>query len=329
LTLVEDLLAGRRQAYNVEKRYRRKDGETIWVNVYNSLVPATETTPAFFPAIVVDITERINAQTALQRAQADLARVARLTMMGELATSIAHEINQPLAAIVASCGACRRSLDGQDWSKVRESLETIIEAGDRAYEVIKRVRSLTSNAAPEYLDVDVNLAVREVLAVLQAELQIRNTSLRLQLNDRVPSVKGDKVQLQQVVLNLVMNAIDAMSTITDRRRVLTIQSEVGEDDNVLVVIQDCGPGLDAATAERIFDPFFTTKTGGMGMGLSISKTIIENHGGRLWAAPVVPVGTALHFDLPIRGEASSGRIEAHGASSRRRCIGPQSPASAL
>jgi signal transduction histidine kinase len=160
-------------------------------------------------------------------------------------------------------------------------------------------------------------------------LQIRNTSLRLQLNDRVPSVKGDKVQLQQVVLNLVMNAIDAMSTITDRRRVLTIQSEVGEDDNVLVVIQDCGPGLDAATAERIFDPFFTTKTGGMGMGLSISKTIIENHGGRLWAAPVVPVGTALHFDLPIRGEASSGRIEAHGASSRRRCIGPQSPASAL
>jgi PAS domain S-box-containing protein len=327
--LVEDLLAGRRQAYNVEKRYRRKDGETIWVNVYNSLVPATETTPAFFPAIVVDITERINAQTALQRAQADLARVARLTMMGELATSIAHEINQPLAAIVASCGACRRSLDGQDWSKVRESLETIIEAGDRAYEVIKRVRSLTSNAAPEYLDVDVNLAVREVLAVLQAELQIRNTSLRLQLNDRVPSVKGDKVQLQQVVLNLVMNAIDAMSTITDRRRVLTIQSEVGEDDNVLVVIQDCGPGLDAATAERIFDPFFTTKTGGMGMGLSISKTIIENHGGRLWAAPVVPVGTALHFDLPIRGEASSGRIEAHGASSRRRCIGPQSPASAL
>ena len=301
--LVKGLLAGALQAYNVEKRYRRKDGETIWVNVYNSLVPATETTPAFFPAIVVDITDRINAQTALQRAQTELARVTRVTMMGELATSIAHEVNQPLAAIVGSCGACRRWLDGGDWIRAKESLETVSEAANRASEVIKRVRSLTNNATPEHLDVDINIAVQEVLAVLRGELHVRNTSLHLQLDHNIPLVKGDKVQLQQVVLNLVMNAIDAMTTMTDRRRVLAVKS-AAEDGNVRVTVQDSGPGLDAAATERIFDPFFTTKPDGMGMGLSISKSIVENHGGLLWAAPAVPVGTAFHFNLPVarRGE---------------------------
>ena len=300
--LVKGLLAGTLQAYNIEKRYRRKDGETIWVNVYNSHVPPTETTPAFFPAIVVDITDRINAQTALQRAQTELARAMRVTMMGELATSIAHEVNQPLAAIVGSCGACRRWLDGRDWIRAKESLETVSKAADRAGEVIKRVRSLTSNATPEYLDVDVNVAVQEVLAVLRAELRIRNTTLHLQLDNNIPHVKGDKVQLQQVVLNLVMNAIEAMTTMKDRRRVLAIKSAV-EDGDVRVTVQDSGPGLDAATTERIFDPFFTTKPDGMGMGLSISKSIVENHGGRLWAAPVSG-GTAFHFNVPTarRGE---------------------------
>jgi PAS domain S-box-containing protein len=301
--LVKGLLAGTLQAYNIEKRYRRKDGETIWVNVYNSHVPPTETTPAFFPAIVVDITDRINAQTALQRAQTELARAMRVTMMGELATSIAHEVNQPLAAIAGSCGACRRWLDGRDWIRAKESLETVSKAADRAGEVIKRVRSLTSNATPEYLDVDVNVAVQEVLAVLRAELRVRNTTLHLQLDNNIPLVKGDKVQLQQVVLNLVMNAIEAMTTMKDHRRVLAIKS-AAEDGNVRVTVQDSGPGLDAATTERIFDPFFTTKPDGMGMGLSISKSIVENHGGRLWAAPAVPGGTAFHFKLPLarRGE---------------------------
>jgi C4-dicarboxylate-specific signal transduction histidine kinase len=226
----------------------------------------------------------------------------RVTMMGELATSIAHEVNQPLAAIVGSCGACRRWLDGRDWIRAKESLETMSKAADRAGEVIKRVRSLTSNATPEYLDVDVNVAVQEVLAVLRAELRIRNTTLHLQLDNNIPHVKGDKVQLQQVVLNLVMNAIEAMTTMKDRRRVLAIKSAV-EDGDVRVTVQDSGPGLDAATTERIFDPFFTTKPDGMGMGLSISKSIVENHGGRLWAAPVSG-GTAFHFNVPTarRGE---------------------------
>jgi len=296
--LVRSLLDGRLLAYNMEKRYRRKDGETIWVNVYNTLVPATASTPAFFPAIIVDITDRIHAEGALQRSQAELARVARVTTMGELATSIAHEINQPLAAIVASGNACRRWLEGQNLSRAKESLERVIADADRACEVIKRVRSLTSKAAPEQLELNINSVVEEVLAVTRGELQARQVSLQLQLNDAVPPVRGDKVQLQQVVLNLVMNAIEAMAAITERRRVLSINSQPGEDGGAQVTVEDCGSGLAPRDAERIFQPFFTTKAGGIGMGLSISSSIIEAHGGRLWASPAPPCGAAFHFSLP-------------------------------
>ena len=296
--LVGSLLDQQILAYNMEKRYRRKDGETVWVNVYNTLVPATATTPAFFPAIIVDITDRIHAESALQRSQAELARVARATTIGELAASIAHEINQPLAAIVASGNACRRWLEGQNLTRAKESLQRVIADAERACEVIKRVRSLTSNAIPECVELNINVVVKEVLAIARGELQARQVSLQLQLSDDIAPVQGDKVQLQQVVLNLVMNAIEAMTVVTGRPRVLSIISERGEDDNAQVTVQDCGPGLDPAHAARIFQPFFTTKLGGIGMGLSISNSIMEAHGGRLWASPALPCGSAFHFSLP-------------------------------
>ena len=212
--LIGSLLDGQLQAYNIEKRFRRKDGETIWVNVYNTRVPATATTPAFFPAIVVDITDRIRAEHALQRSQTELARVARVTTMGELATSIAHEINQPLAAIVASANACRRWLEVQNLARAKELLDRVIADADRACEVIKRIRSLTSNAPLERRELNINVVVKDVLAITRGELQARQVSLQVQLNDDIPLVTGDKVQLQQVVLNLVMNAIDAMAAVT-------------------------------------------------------------------------------------------------------------------
>jgi PAS domain S-box-containing protein len=296
--LVRSLLDGQLLAYNMEKRYRRKDGATIWVNVYNTLVPATATTPAFFPAIIIDITDRIHAEAALQRSQAELARVARVTTMGELASSIAHEINQPLAAIIASSNACRRWLKAQNLSRAKDSLERVIADADRASEVIKRVRSLTSNTVPDHLEVNLNMAVREVLALMRGDLQARQVSLEVGLNDEIPLVSGDKVQLQQVVLNLVMNAIDAMAPMTDRRRVLSITSQHGDSGAALVTVQDCGPGIESENVERIFQPFFTTKPGGMGMGLSISRSIVEAHGGRLWASHAPPSGTAFHFSLP-------------------------------
>ena len=299
--LVRSLLDGQILAYNMEKRYRRKDGHTIWVNVYNTLVPATATTPAFFPAIIIDITDRVRAEAALQHLQAELARVARVTTMGELATSIAHEINQPLAAIIASSNACRRWLEGQNLFRAKESLERVIADAVRASEVIKRVRALTTNATPERLKVNINAVLKEVLAITRGERQARQVSLQLELNEDIPAVIGDKVQLQQVVLNLVMNAIEAMAAVTGRRRVLTIKSQCSEDSGALVTIQDCGPGLDPAHTERIFQPFFTTKPGGMGMGLSISNSIMEAHGGRLWGSPALPCGSAFHFSLPRTG----------------------------
>jgi len=303
-TLFKELQQDKRQHFEMIKQLRRKDGRLIWIHLYVFAIAGRASGMKRTFGINFDITEMKQAQDEVQILRTELARIARVTMMGELATSIAHEINQPLAAIVASGGACRRSLDSQNWTKMKESLETVIAAADRAAEVIKRVRSLTSNAAPKYLDVDVNVAVQEVLTVLGGELQVRHISLQLQLDNNVPPVKGDKVQLQQVVLNLVMNAIDAMATMTDRRRVLTIKSEGAKDGEVRVIVEDSGPGLDPAATERIFDPFFTTKPGGMGMGLSISKSIVENHGGRLWASPAVPGGTAFHFNLPTarRGE---------------------------
>src|SRR5262249_38384271 len=241
--LLGSLLNGRLQAYNVEKRYRRKDGEIIWVNVYNTLVPATATTPAFFPAIVVDITDRIRAKRVPQQSKADLARVTRVTTMAELATSIAHEINQPLTAIVARGNACRRWLEVQNLTRAKESLDRVIADADRAHEVINRVRSLTSKAPLERLELNINVVVKEVLAITRGELEARQVSLQLQLNDDIPLVTGDKVQLQQVVLNLVMNAIDAMAAVTGRR-VLSIGSQRGEDGGALVTVQDCGPGID-------------------------------------------------------------------------------------
>ena len=181
-------------------------------------------------------------------------------------------------------------------------MDRIIDDANKACEVIKRVRSLTSNAAPERVELSINAVVKEVLALTRGEFQARQVSLQAQLNDDLPVVKGDKIQLQQVVLNLVMNAIDAMATVSDRRRVLSIRSQRGEDGGALVTVQDRGSGFDPAIAERIFQPFFTTKPGGMGMGLSISTSILEAHGGRLWATPADPCGSAFHFSLPAASE---------------------------
>ena len=299
--VVAEFASGTRQEYHVDKRYIKKDGTPLWVNVTITYVPATDVTPPMLQGVIINIDDRIRAEHALQRSQAELARVTRVTTMGELAASIAHEINQPLAAIVARGNACRRWLEVQNLARAKESLDRVIADADRACEVIKRVRSLTSKAPLERRELNINVVVKEVLAITRDELQARQVSLQLQLNDDIPLVTGDKVELQQVVLNLVMNAIDAMAAVT-RRRVLSIRSQRGEDGGALVTVQDCGHGLDPASAERIFHPFFTTKPGGIGMGLSISTSILEAHGGRLWAAPVRPFGTAFHFTLPRASE---------------------------
>ena len=284
----------------LEKRYLRKDGEVMWASVDASFVPATETTPAFMATIIADISDRVRAEEALHRSQSELARVSRITTMGQLAASIAHEINQPLTAIIASGNACERWLaKGENLGRARQSLARMIDEANRASEVIKRMRSLTGNGVHERVELDINAVVREVLALARTELQAKQVRVQANLNGGIPPVRGDRVQLQQVLLNLVVNAIDAMAGVTGRPHVLAVATRRDGAAALRVSIQDSGAGLAADTAQHIFQPFFTTKPGGMGMGLSISTAIVDAHGGRLWAEPPPEHGTAFHFTLPL------------------------------
>jgi signal transduction histidine kinase len=220
--------------------------------------------------------------------------------MGELAASIAHEVNQPLGAIIMNGNACRRflALTPPDLDEIRDGLDAVVKDGNRASEVLSRIRAMLKNAAPERGEVDVNKTIIEVLALTRQELQQHRIFVQADLRPDLPRIVADRVQLQQVVLNLVMNGIDAMRAVADRARILTIRSQLDDQHNIVVNVADSGVGLDAADRERIFETFFTTKAAGMGMGLAISKSIIEAHHGRLWAAPGSPVGAMFAFALP-------------------------------
>jgi signal transduction histidine kinase len=238
-----------------------------------------------------------------QRAQAELARVGRLTTMGELVASIAHEINQPLAGIVIHGDACRRWLNREEpnLDEVRDAVSHISQDGRRAAEIIENLRALTKKSAPQFRRLDINGAIQEILALTRSELTQHNLLLHTDLSTGDRTVFGDRVQLQQVVLNLIMNGIEAMSAVMDRPKVLTISSELVETGDVLVAVKDTGTGIDPAIADRIFESFFTTKSNGMGMGLSICRSIIEAHGGRFWASPHTPHGAVFQFTLPADG----------------------------
>jgi len=257
-----------------------------------------------------DITAMIradHAEEALRKAQAELAHVARVTTLGELTASIAHEVNQPLAAVVANAEACLRWLGRgtPDLDAARRSVEWIINDGVRASEVIRRVRALANKADIEKAPLDIDDVVREVVALVQHELISHGVSLQTELAPNPPRVLADRVQLQQVIINLVMNGIEAMQSVTDRKRELVIRSREDETQQVLVSVTDCGVGISAENADRLFNAFFTTKSGGMGMGLSICRSIIEAHGGRLWATANLPHGATFQFTLPVNADTVS------------------------
>jgi PAS domain S-box-containing protein len=249
---------------------------------------------------VMDITGRKRAEQALRDAQADLAYVTRLTMMGELAASLAHEINQPLAAIVTNGSAGLRWLnqDPADLGEVRAAFSRIVRDGARAGDVIRGLRALAKKIGPELAKLDINDAIDEVLALTRSELHRHGVVLHTDLLAGDRSAFADRVQLQQVLMNLILNGIEAMKAVAGRQRILTISSEAAEPDGVLVAVADTGPGLDPDTADRIFEPFFTTKPQGLGMGLSICRSIVTAHGGRLWASPNAPYGTVFRFTVP-------------------------------
>jgi signal transduction histidine kinase len=224
-----------------------------------------------------------------------------------MAASIAHEVNQPLAAVVANAEACLRWLDRgtPDLDAARRSVEWIIDDGNRASEVIRRVRALANKTDIEKVPLDVNDVVRETIALVQRELISHQVSLRMEFAPALPMILGDRVQLQQVIINLMMNGIEAMQSVTDRPRELVIRSRQDETHRVLVSVTDCGVGISAENADRLFNAFFTTKSGGMGMGLSICRSIMEAHDGRLWATANVPHGATFQFTLPENADTAS------------------------
>jgi PAS domain S-box-containing protein len=316
--MLDDMLLGGSSGYNVEKRYRRKDGAVIWVRVSTAQAPeAPEPGSSLrgIPTIIEDITERRRAEDELQEAREALMRVTRLSTMGELSASIAHEVNQPLSAIVANGTACQRLLAAAspDLEEARETLDDIISDGRRASAVVGRVRQLAKKTAPELIPVDVNGAISEVLSLTRQELQHNKVTARAQLDPNLPPVMADRIQVQQVVLNLVMNGIDAMRGVKDRARVLLVKSAAAPTAAVAVTVEDTGIGFGDNDPEHIFDTFYTTKEDGMGMGLAISRSIVKAHGGRLWASAGAPVGAAFNFTLP--GYAGAGTCQTANLSS--------------
>jgi C4-dicarboxylate-specific signal transduction histidine kinase len=262
-------------------------------------------------ASVASLFERKRAEEALRQAQANLAHVSRVMSLGELTASISHEVNQPLAAIVTNGQVCLRllALETPRPDEMRAVLERIVRDANRASEVIQRIRALAKRSDPQMVSLDINEVIREAILLMQREVLSQGASLRTELASALPPVLGDRVQLQQVVINLLMNGVEAMAPITDRPREILIRSEQDEAeheaDNVHVAVLDSGIGIDSETAEKLFSAFFTTKPGGMGMGLSISRSIIRAHGGRLWVSPNPGHGAAFQFTVPITGRSAS------------------------
>lgn len=247
----------------------------------------------------VEIAERIRAEETVQKTQADLAHITRMMTMGELAASIAHEINQPLMAVVINGDACLQWLGAEppNLPEAQEAVTRMIEEGTRAGEIIRRIRGLSKKTAPRKVELDLNDLIRDVLTLTQREILRNHVTVRTELSPGLLLGLGDRVQLQQVILNLVMNALEAMGNTAEGSRELLVSSGITETGDLVVSVRDTGPGFPLEQAEQLFDAFFTTKQQGLGMGLSISRTIIEAHEGRLWAESTAE-GAVFRFRLP-------------------------------
>ena len=280
-----------------EKEYLCKDGRRIPVMIGGALL---EGRPASSVGFVLDLTDRKATQEALAQTRADLTRVARVSSLGALTASIAHEVNQPLAGIITNASTCLRMLAAEP-PNIDGALETArrtICDGNRASDVVKRLRGLFAKKHTTMEPLDLNEATREVIALLRGELQKSRAILQLEFATDLPPVMGDRVQLQQVILNLIANASEAMSNIDGRPRKLVVTTERDGENSVCLAVRDAGRGFDPQSLERLFDAFYTTKTSGMGIGLFVSRSIIASHNGRLWAVQNDGPGATFSFSVP-------------------------------
>jgi PAS domain S-box-containing protein len=299
--LYEQVRKGTQQSYETVQEYRRADGASVWVQAYVSRMRSNESKPPVFLATTIDVTDRRRAEAASRDALSDLARVARLTTMGEMTASIAHEINQPLGAIVTDGSAGLRWLANAipDIEEARACLARIVKDGHRASQVISGIRTMLKKGRDTKEPLDINELVREVLTFARGEIESGRIVVRTEFKENLSQVLVDRIQLQQVVLNLVMNGIDAMATLRDRVRVLELRSEQAGPSSVTLTVEDAGTGIDRNITGRIFEAFFTTKKNGTGMGLSICRSIVAAHGGQLFVSPGDLHGSVFHLELPI------------------------------
>jgi len=295
-----ELLEGKRRQFQIEKRYRRKNGSTVWVRNSVSVVSGTEQLPGFLMALSEDVTERRIAEEALNETRSELAHMARVTTLSTLTASIAHEVNQPLSGIVTNASTCLRMLDANppNVDGARETARRTIRDGNRASEVITRLRALFNKKDLTLEVFDLNEAAKEVVALSVSELQRNRVILQADLAAELPSVLGDRIQIQQVILNLIRNGSDAMSIVNDRARDLLIKTECDEGGAVRLSVKDSGVGIDSEIEKKLFEAFHTTKNDGMGIGLSVSRSIVERHQGRLWAIRNEGPGATFLFSIP-------------------------------
>ena len=299
VSIIEGVIRERTQNWELEHRIVVPDGRVKNIHVMAHAGEALDRLE--YIGALMDVTDTKQAQEALQQAQAELAHVTRVTTLGELTASIAHEVNQPLAAVVTNAESSLRWLgrNPPELGEAHAAVERIIKDAHRASEVIKRIRELATYADPEYSPLDINGAIDETLHLLRRELSLQRVALRLDLAPGLPPVLGDRVQLQQVVINLVMNGVESMAKASERPHQLIIRSRQHDAGEIVVAVQDSGVGIDAEAADRLFVAFFTTKPGGMGMGLSICRSIIEDHDGKLWASGNDGPGATFQFTVPV------------------------------
>ncbi len=301
-----DSVSKDRRDWRIEHRLVMPDGTVK--HVYCAAHPTSDASGGLeYVGALMDVTESRQAQEALHQAQSELAHVTRVTTLGELTASMAHEVNQPLAAIVTSGEATLRWLarDPPFLAEAREALSRIIRDANRASEVVKGLRALAKKSDPQMAPIDINDVINDVVALVQREVMSHRVRLRLDLGAGLPTTHGDRVQLQQVIINLVMNGIEAMVPVTDRARELLINSRPHANDRILVAVRDSGMGISAEARDRLFTAFFTTKRDGMGMGLSICRSIIATHGGELSAENNDGPGATFLFTVPIAGATGS------------------------